>query len=460
MKTRILGIDLAVRAAHKAAILDKESNEFVGSPISFGTNPAEIDKMLEAAKAGTESEVELVAVLEATGIAWYTIGSYLVQRGAKVYRVNGQETAAQRKVYQRRAKSDRIDARVLARMYQTIPERLRPVYLPDAEHLSLQRACREMTRLAELRIALKNRISATDTLGWLGDSKNWLEGAESTLWWRSHWYNPWEVVASGLAHLQTQWQNDFPDHENGWLEALFEQANLVVKFYGQKDWLDYQQLQAGQAREQARLDAIQEQISQLRQEVIHPLYSKLHPSRCLETLYGIGEDSAAIYIAFIGDIRRFPTPAHFRSWCGLIPYSSQSGNEEAKGLKITQAGPNLLKKTIFIDTEVARQYDPDIAACYYDQMLNKGKHHFQAICASASHLLNRIYAILRDQRPYELRDKDGNPIGKDAARKLCQEQYHVPEEVRRRNNARVRKERKELRAEQRFQRLSKKSSKG
>lgn len=460
MKTRIFGIDLAVRAAHKAVILDKESNEFVGSPISFGTNPAEIDKLLEAARTGSESEVELVAVLEATGIAWYTIGSYLTQRGAKVYRVNGQETAAQRKVYQRRAKSDRIDARILARMYLTIPERLRPVYIPDADHLSLQRACRELTRLTQLRTAIKNRIAATDMLAWLGESKNWLDGAEATLWWRSHWYNPWEVVTAGLDHLQTEWQEDFPGQESGWLEALFEQANLVVKFYGQKDWLDYQQLQAGQQREQARLDTLQEQIDQLRKEVIHPLYCKLHPNRCLETLYGIGEDSAAIYIAFIGDIRRFPTPAHFRSWCGLIPYSSQSGEEQAKGLKITQAGPNLLKKTIFINTEVARLYDPDIAACYYDQMVNKGKHHFQAICASASHLLNRIYAILRDQRPYQLRDENGNPLDKDSARKLCQEKYHVSEEVRRRNNARTRRQRREQHTEQRFQRLSRKSSKG
>lgn len=460
MKTRILGIDLAVTAAHKAVILDKESNDFVGRPISFGTNPAEMSKLLEAAKVGAESEVQLVAVLEATGIAWYTVGSYLAQHQVQVYRVNGQETAAQRKVYQRRAKSDRIDARVLARMYLTIPERLRPVYLPDADHLSLQRACRELNRLTQLNTAIKNRITATDTLAWLGDSRHWGCSSDETLWWRSNWYNPWKVAAIGLEGLQADWQKHFPGQENGWLAALCDQANLVVSFYGRKDQLDYEQLQAGQQREQTRLDALQEQCAELHKKVIHPLYCKLHPKRHLETLYGLGEESAAIYIAFIGDIHRFPTPAHFRSWCGLIPYSSQSGEEQAKGLKITQAGSNLIKKTIFINTEVARLYDPNIAACYYDQMVNKGKHHFQAICACAGHLLNRIYAILRDQRPYELRDEQGNPLDKAQARQLCQEKYQVPDEVRRRNNARVRKERKEHKTEQRYQRLNKKSSKG
>ena len=55
----------------------------------------------------------------------------------------------------------------------------------------------------------------------------------------------------------------------------------------------------------------------------------------------------------------------------------------------------------------------------------------------ATHLLDRIYAILREDRPYQLCDVDGTPIDKRAARRICQEQYHVSDEVRRRNNHRV-----------------------
>jgi transposase len=73
------------------------------------------------------------------------------------------------------------------------------------------------------------------------------------------------------------------------------------------------------------------------------LYRKLHPERHLETIYGIGQDSAAVYIAFIGDILRFPSLAEFRGWSGMIPYSRQSGEAESKGLRITQQGPDLIK---------------------------------------------------------------------------------------------------------------------
>jgi hypothetical protein len=39
-------------------------------------------------------------------------------------------------------------------------------------------------------------------------------------------------------------------------------------------------------------------------------------------------------------------------------------------------------------------------------MVHKGNHHCQAVCACATHLLDRVRAVLRDGRPYELRDGD------------------------------------------------------
>lgn len=460
MNTRIIGIDLAISAVHKAVILDQERNEFVGSVISFHTNPAEMDHLLEASRAGLSGAVKVVAILEATGMAWYTVGGYLSQHGVEVFRVNGQLTAAQRKVYQARAKSDRIDARVLARMYLTIPERLHPMYLPDGAHLALQRACRELDRLTQQATAIRNRMQATDDLAWLLPSQIWPEKPAACTWLRSHWYNPWQVVQAGLPALQQDWQEHFPDQAVDWLPGLLEQAQMVTTWCGRSDWLDYQQLQASQAREAERLAQLECQIDELRQHIIHPLYLQLHPQRHLESLYGIGMDSAAIYVAFIGTIQRFPSSAHFRSWCGLVPFSDQSGTAQAKGLRITLAGPDLVKKIAYINAEVARQYDPQIAAVYYDQMVHKGKHHLQAICACAGHLLDRIYVILRDQRPYELRTPDGQPIDKTLAKAYCQQHYAVPDSVRRRNNTRVRKSQAEQRKEVRYQQQHKQRSKG
>ena len=103
-------------------------------------------------------------------------------------------------------------------------------------------------------------------------------------------------------------------------------------------------------------------------------------------------------------------------------------------MRITQAGPDLIKTSAYRNAEVARQWDPQIAAIYHRQMMAYGKHHKQAVCTCATHLLNRIYAVLRDQRPYELRDTDGTPVSNRRARQICVTRYQVPDHVRRRNN--------------------------
>jgi len=107
-------------------------------------------------------------------------------------------------------------------------------------------------------------------------------------------------------------------------------------------------------RELARLEILEDEVHHLRLKVVRALYRELHPSRYLETIKGVGQDSAAVYIAFIGDILRFPSLNDFRGWSGAIPFSKQRGFAQAKGLHITQAGPDLIKATVSLKKSAAR----------------------------------------------------------------------------------------------------------
>ena len=91
-------------------------------------------------------------------MSWYSVGQYLERHDVEVYRVNGQQVAALRRVFQRNAKSDRIDARVLARLPLVAPESLHRCYFPSGPQITLQRACREVARLKDWVIAGKNRM--------------------------------------------------------------------------------------------------------------------------------------------------------------------------------------------------------------------------------------------------------------------------------------------------------------
>jgi hypothetical protein len=274
---------------------------------------------------------------------------------------------------------------------------------------------------------------------------------------RRHWYDPWQVVQLGVPQLTSAWLAAAPDQPEdfNWIPAWVERAEQMIRLFGSPDMVGYQALQTTIGRQLDLLEHARQQCAQLGKAVILPLYRQLYPDRYLETIQGIGELSAAIYMAFIQDIDRFPSVAQFRKWCGMVPASKQSGTAEAKGLSLTKAGPNLVKATLYLNAQVARLWDVQLAAIYYNQMVHHGKHHHQAICACASHLANRIYAVLKEHRPFQLRDLDDQPISKAQSRNLVKSRYHVPKQVRQRNNKRARRQRREDQVEKRYQRRRK-----
>jgi hypothetical protein len=79
----------------------------------------------------------------------------------------------------------------------------------------------------------------------------------------------------------------------------------------------------------------------------------------------------------------------------------------------------------------ARQCDAEFAACYYDQMVHKGKGHTAACIATGLKVLNVLRAVLRDQRPYQPVDPvSGLPISSTESRRLAKTVYRVPDDVR------------------------------
>jgi transposase len=452
---RTIGIDLAVRAEHRAVVAD-EHGSFVTSVLTFSTAPAELDRLLAQARA-TAPGCELQAVMEATGMSWFPVAVYLHRQGLRVYVVNSQQVADLRRYYKRHAKSDRIDARVLARLPLVNPDQLHPLRLATATALACQRGCRELDRLAQQVTASLNRLRAGDRWAWPGLETRVFPDPFNPAgrWFRQHWYDPHRVLTAGATRLRQQWRESGvnPADSGEWAEPLVQLAQDVLALYGREGaYLDNAYLQAEVQREQARLQAAEEAHHALQLKSVRRLYRQLHPSRNLETIKGVGQDGAAVFASFIGDPKRFRSVRACRSWSGLIPDSRQSANTEAKGLHITQAGPNLVKKFAYLDAETARQWDPQLAALYYDQMVHKGKHHNQAVCAVATHLLDRILVVLRNDRPYELRDVDGTPVSVTRAREIVHQRYVVPDEIRSRNNKRARQARMDGRAERKQKR--------
>jgi hypothetical protein len=98
----------------------------------------------------------------------------------------------------------------------------------------------------------------------------------------------------------------------------------------------------------------------------------------------------------------------------------------APSQRIVKGGNDRLKRDLMLAADTARKFDPELARVYFSMMVNKGKHHRQALCAVATRLTNRIHTVLKGGRPYVLRDLEGKPITIAEGKAIVDLQFHVP----------------------------------
>ena len=111
------------------------------------------------------------------------------------------------------------------------------------------------------------------------------------------------------------------------------------------------------------------------------------------TIPGIGECSAMMLLAEIGDIGRFQDKEALCSYAGLVPRVRESAGKAARG-GITRQGSPWMRWILVEAAPVATRCSP-AAKRYYERLARK-KHKHVARVALARKLLIAVYALLRD----------------------------------------------------------------
>jgi transposase len=449
---RTLGLDLATKGQHKAALGDA-SGKVMRRNLKVKTRAADLDRLFNRARGKNEANEPLRLMTEPTGMTWHPICVYAQKQGVEPHLVSTNKVHDLREYYKKHYKSDKVDSIVLVKIPFVEDEPLHPAHLPSADRLAGQRFFKQRDRLNDLATACKNRIREADRAFWLGQLEEVFSSSDYLgpvgRAFRRQLYNPWRMHQAGVEGLKAFFNRETNGRYDPELpQKLLDAAQEVIAIYGdatgqQSPYLDFDALQEELAVELDLLETYETQVEQASQRLSR-LTDKLHPSHSLRTIPGVGPMTEAAVVFFVVDPERF-NQRTFRSFHGLIPGANQSSEGESKGVKVTKAGPAPLKKYLFLAGSVGRQWDVDLAQIYHVQMVHKGKHHNQAVCVCATHLGDRILAILREDRPYQRRDEDGNPITASEAKAIINARYTVPEGVRKQRTRRARKERREQR---------------
>ena len=142
---------------------------------------------------------------------------------------------------------------------------------------------------------------------------------------------------------------------------------------------------------------IENHLKELEKEITELL---IQTNQVITTIPGIGNVLGGVIIGEIGDISRFESAPKLVAYAGLDVRVSQSGQFTGTQMKISKRGSSYLRRAIWMAATVAAFSDPVLSE-YYQSLRARGKHHLTAIGAVSRKLCNIIFAVLRDDKPYE-----------------------------------------------------------
>ncbi|MDA8204454.1 MAG: transposase [Thermaerobacter sp.] len=428
-----LGIDLAQKGLHHVAIrwADGTTDPTVRN---LGWDSTAWEQMAQDLEARCPNATVQV-MMEPTGTAWVTVGQWMARRGWEVYLVKSLMVSDLRKFFQHHVKNDRVDAWTLAQLPWLHPTAPMRVTFDRPEIQALVRWTKRQHQLGRQIAKLSQAIQAKAEACIPGISALFPNLATRSA---EHVYtqalNPFETAQRGrdalIAALHAAGDTFAKRSMEDVATRLWGLLERATALYGNADELDW-------AARIAEIQADWEILTLLRRQHAEAVkaarhaYEQVDPDRTLESIYGVGRQGAPAFTAALAS-HNFSTAKKFRGYTGLIPRVNESGVTTSRNQRATKAGPRWLKAQLYLAAETARRFDPQLAALYYRERVDKGHVHTQAVVTVATHLADRIWKVYQTGRRYELRGLDGQPIDASQARALIQQHWTVPDRIRQR----------------------------
>uniref|UniRef100_UPI00036BEDF4 IS110 family transposase n=1 Tax=Sciscionella marina TaxID=508770 RepID=UPI00036BEDF4 len=368
---RIIGLDLGVTSAHSAVVLDVAGR--VRARRRVWSTVESLTELEQVALPDAGPEARLTVVIEPTGAMWLPIAVFFGKRGHTVVRVSSAKAADLRKFLSRHAKSNGIDAETLARLPMVAPRGLHPVELGGADRSSLDRRVRVVARLTREIGQRKVRIRALAQSLVPTISQAFGDGMNRTdLAVLERYADPRKLLAAGPARL-----GKLVHHEsNGKLgrtkvEALRSAARQAMQLWGDDTAVALADL-ADEISTEIRLLRLAESERSRHEAARDAAQQRVDPDGLATSLPGLGPVGASQLLATMGRPGRFRNAAAFKSFTGLAPKASETGNTDYKSQPISKAGNRALRTQLVQSANTARQIDPQLAAIYHAQMTERG----------------------------------------------------------------------------------------
>jgi transposase len=392
-----LGIDVSKKSC-RYFILNEEGQKL--KSFSLDNTHEAFQNLLERLKDLPIPKEKLLIGLEASGGFWENLYSHLKENGFSVVLLNPYHTNKFREALAKKAKTDDIDALIIAQLLRTGD------YVQSQVAEELIQSLRELTKLRyELVKERKNyqrQVFSLLSIVFPEHEKTALK-------------NPFSVAS--LAILQTfPTAKDLAQTKPKQIEKIVRSIkgnNFDLKEIESLLRTAQNSIYSGRAKEARgtslrillrHIDTLSSSIEELEAEIkqlLSPQEPKdSFPGENLLTIPGVGEKTVAAVLSYLGtDGTNFSTSTKAVGYIGFFPKIHQSGQSQWENA-ISKRGPTLLRWALYMAAVACLRHNPEMRSLYHKK-LSQGKTEKQALICVAKKLLEIMLSMLKSGEPYD-----------------------------------------------------------
>lgn len=403
----VAGIDISSKSS--VATILSPNGEIYGKKLTITNNLSGFKKLHDIlVKIYSEHNIKTKIFMESTGLYHILLFNYFSKCGYECFVINPIKTKNFAKQSIRKVKNDKIDSLRIAQLAQS------PTFINDSifdeNFFILKKLCREYSSLISQRAQYKKKLISSLNIVFPNFS--------------SLFSDPFSPIPLAILKrcpsydifLSTSKQEivnliiSTVNHSKEWAEAKYNAILQVA--------LECKELKISSTALNIEIlcfvniidnlsltsESLLNHIKEFCKEI--PLLE--HNINLLCSHPEVGFISAVSLLAEIGNINNFKNAKKLVAFVGVDSTVCQSGNFNSTHNKLSKRGSNYCRKILFnlaiasIKTRRNGVAANPVLLSYYKKLCEK-KPKKVAICAVMHKLINHFFAILRDQKPFELR---------------------------------------------------------
>ncbi|HVF11432.1 MAG TPA: transposase [Abditibacteriaceae bacterium] len=122
-------------------------------------------------------------------------------------------------------------------------------------------------------------------------------------------------------------------------------------------------------------------------------------SELLDSIPGIGEATAALLLAELGDMTQFSSARQVAAFAGLVPRIRESGTSVRGRARLSKIGSSRLRKSLYFPALAALRSNPFIKSLGL-RLSAQGKSKMLIVGAAMRKLLHLAYGVLKSGQPF------------------------------------------------------------